>query len=750
MFSNQRKINYLLKISLSFIMVAISCPFFSFPTAQAQSGNDFSTKSIIVKFKKDLFSQEIILDNKQTVSQAVKFWSARPEVEYAEPNYSVKASFIPSDEHFSNQWYLTKVKASEAWNINAKSPTIIIAIIDSGVQILHPDIKPNLWINGGEIKLNNKDDDKNGLVDDIYGWDFVNNFSDPSPKFKKGFTESGVIHGTVIAGIAAAAGNNQQGIAGITWQSKIMSLKALDDQGNGNISAVIKSIDYAVAKGANIINLSFVGFNYSRALEDALRRARQAGVIVVAPAGNEQPTVHGLNLNQTPLYPACFRDRDGKKLVIGVAATDAIDQKTNFSGYGSNCIDIVAPGISFYSTSVYAPDKSSGGRFFNQFYDGYWSGTSMAVPIVSGTLALIQGTNPTLSPADSVDILLKTADDINQLNPEYLSQLGSGRVNVAQAVFEAALRIKRRRAQFVFAPADSKPSLLTITDSGGKKEKEFYAYNKTFSGGVNLAAGDVNGDGNGEIIVAPAKDLEADIRIFNHDGVMLSHFLAYPFNFRGGVNVAAADVDGDGRAEIITAPQNGFEPLVKIFKPDGRLVSSFLAYPKTFKNGVSVAAGDIMNDGKLEIVTAPAKGGIPQIKVFSYQGKLLSHFLAAARNETYGFNVAVGEFDANPRRRQVEILVSRQSGSPLMSLYDFRGNKRGQWSTYLAPFTGNVKIITIDLNRDGFIDIITVPASGGSPHVRIFDYQGNFQRSFYAYAPDIDQGVSAAVLLINN
>jgi len=707
-------------------------------------------KSIIVKFKQEQLAREVVLSKNQTVSQMIAYYSKLPGVEYAEPNYIVQAAVIPSDVHYTDQWYLKRISATSAWDINNTSQNIIVAVVDSGVQILHPDIKPNLWINSSEIQGNNKDDDKNGLVDDIYGWDFVNNFADPSPKFKKGFTEGGVIHGTVVAGIVAARGNNNQGIAGISWQTKIMSLKALDDQGNGNMAAVIKSVDYAINKGANVINLSFVGFNHSRALEDALRRARSAGVMVVAPAGNEDAVSHGLNLNQKPLYPACYRDTDGKKLVIGVAATDGMDQKTAFSGYGSKCVDISAPGISFFSTSVYAPDKTGEGKTFNQYYDGFWSGTSMAVPIISGTLALIQGTNPNLSYQEVINILLSSADNINQLNPDYFNQLGSGRVNVDRAILKAALTLKNRYAQFAFVPASAEPSNITITDLSGYKKKEFLAYNKSFLGGVNLAAGDFNNDGNEEIVTAPAKDLEADIKIFDNSGKVLSHFLAYPYNFKGGVNIVVADVDGDGEKEIITAPKAGFEPVVKIFKKDGKLIRSFLAYPASFKGGVSLAVGNLRDDDKNEILTAPGKGGIPQLKVFSNQGVLLNSFLVAKRNETYGFNVAIADLDANPRRRQGEIIVSRQSNQAILGAYDFRGAKRNQWSSYSLPFTGNVNVLTSDLNRDGFTDIITVPGSGGGPHIKIFNYQGNFERSFYAYAPEFNSGVNATVFLTNN
>jgi len=652
----------------------------------------------------------------------------------------------PADSYFQSQWYLRRIQATDAWDINTDSRTIVIAVIDSGVQWQHPDLEANIWINPKEIS-DGRDNDGNGLIDDIHGWDFVNDQSDPSPKFKSGFTESGIIHGTIVAGIAAAVGNNNEGITGVSWNSKIMPLKALDDQGNGDMRAVIKAIDYATVKGANIINLSFVGFSYSAGLKDAIERAHRAGVLVVSAAGNEQALSNGLDLNQHPIYPACLRDNAGKKLVVGVAATDGLDQKTPFSGYGDRCIDIAAPGVSFYSTTVYAPDKSAAGDFFNLHYDGYWSGTSMAVAVVSGALALIEGTNPGLSPEQALTILLSSADTINQLNPDYINQLGRGRVNLAQAVLTSALTIKNRTAHFALTPATSGGPLVEITDQAGRVEKDFFAFPTYFTGGINIAAGDLDGDGSDEIIVAPKSDREADIRIFNESGVLLHHFLAYPYDFKGGVNLAVSDLDGDGKAEIITVPAFGRSAEVKIFSQAGHLLRSFLAYPENFKGGVNLASADITDSPGKEIVTAPGKGGIPQVKTFSKDGRLISHFIAGLKSNTSGLRVAAGDVDGNPRRRQAEIIVSHMAGEPTIAIYDFRGNRRQQWDAYTGSFTGDVRVLASDLNRDGFTDIITMPGPGGGPHVRVFDRTGEIGPSFYAFLPDFTGGVNGTVLL---
>lgn len=524
------------KILLLIIIFSIGSPIPSFvfgAHSEISLPQIKKTDSIIVKYKGETTARKITLLLGEKVEKAIARFNKDPRVEYAEPNFIYQASLVPNDTHYTNQWYLRRIKAPEAWSFHSTSPAVVIAVIDSGVQIQHPDIFPNLWVNSGEIENNKKDDDGNGLIDDRYGWDFINNVADPSPKFKQGFTEAGVLHGTIVAGIAAASGNNNEGVSGVTWNAKIMSLKALDDNGNGDTASVAKAVDYAVAKGANIINLSFVGFSYSRSLKEAIERAVKADVLVVAPAGNEESVGHGVNLNSKPIYPACYKDDAKKSLVIGVAATDAIDQKAVFSGYGNDCIALSAPGVSFYSTSVFAPNQYLPGKTFNQYYDGYWSGTSVAVPLVSGALALIQGANPQLSPTQSVQKLLQTTDDINAINPDYSGQLGKGRLNLYAAISSATASLKTREARLVIAPAYKVEPFVKITNRDGIMIDEFLAYDRSFKGGVVLTSGDINNDGEDEIITGPASGLESDIKIFDKEGKFIRHFLAYPASFKG-------------------------------------------------------------------------------------------------------------------------------------------------------------------------------------------------------------------------
>lgn len=702
--------------------------------------------SVIVQYKGQTQPVVIPLGKGETAAARVKRLQKDPSVLYAEPNYIYQAAALtPSDLHFSDQWYLKRIKAPEGWGIQAQSSNIIVAVIDSGVDTSHPDLRSNIWINPLEVDGNKKDDDHNGYIDDHYGWDFVNNVADPGPKFKTGYTEAGILHGTIVAGVLGAAGNNIEGISGVTWKTQIMSLKALDDAGNGETARVVKAIDYAVVKGANIINLSFVGYASSRTMRDAIQRAVDAGVVVVAPAGNEQSGGHGVNLNTKPIYPACYKNDANQSLVIGVAATDGIDQKASFSGYGDSCVDISAPGVGFFSTAVYAPQKTWKGKFFDNYYDGYWSGTSVAVPLVSGALSLIQSANPTLTVQESARLLLASSDNIEALNPDYLHQLGHGRLNIENALRAATQPLRQRTAYLAVTPARQGEPFVTIVNTQGSEVNSFLAYDRRFRGGVNLVAADLNNDGEDEIITAPASQLESDIKIFSSEGKFLRHFLAYPANYRGGVNLAVADLNQDGKYEIITAPAFGRKAEIKVFTSEGKLLHTFLAYPSTFTGGAVVAAGNVMGDPQLEIVVGTGKGGVPEVKVFSGQGQRLSSFVVGNRTVASGLRLSLLDIDANPRRQQAEIVVTRQRADTGAVITDFKGTIRRRFQVYLPSFKGDVTTITADSNQDGIKEIISFPGPGGGPQIKFFTRLGDLKYSFYAYPIDFKGGVNATV-----
>ncbi|MDA3840348.1 MAG: S8 family serine peptidase [Patescibacteria group bacterium] len=665
-------------------------------------------------------------------------------------NNTFKSAIIPTDSYFNNAWYLNKIKAVDAWNIIRETPDITIAIIDSGVQISHPDLRDNIWINRNEIAGDNIDNDNNGYVDDLNGWDFVDHIPDPSPKFDADFTEDGVVHGTVVAGIAAASGNNAAGVVGVTWNAKIMPLRVLNGSGEGDTNKVVNAVDYAIRNGADIINFSFVGFGFSSQLNSAIKRAYDAGIIIVAAAGNEGEDGLGHSLDDKKMYPVC-NDGNSENWVIGVAATDPLDQKSNFSSFGYDCIDISAPGVSMFSTSVYSPDNSTNSVSFDKYYDGYWSGTSMAAPIVSGVVALIKQVNPNLSRDEVVGILLDTSDNINKLNPEYFGKMGVGRVNAYKAVSKAKEIFVDYEASIVVSPASNKSSNIKIVDQKGNLKSEFLAYTENFKGGANIATGDIDGDGYEEIVVGAGNGGGPHVVVFDTNGKLKYQFFAYNSGFRGGVNVAVADVNDDGVDDIITGAGVGGGPHVRIFNKNGDVLGQFFAYNDNFRGGVNVSAGDIDGDGEVEIVTGTGTGGGPQVRIFKSDGRVVGQFFAYDENFRGGVKVHVGDIDGGSSRNKKEIITSPgPGGGPHVRIFNNFGAVLNQFFVFDKKFRGGVNIALGDVNKDNKMEIIAGAGPGGTPHLRVYSTSGVLLSSFYAYENTYSGGLNVSVIKLIN
>ncbi|PKN01541.1 MAG: hypothetical protein CVU77_04435 [Elusimicrobia bacterium HGW-Elusimicrobia-1] len=305
--------------------------------------------AFFVSNKKDKKARKIKIKKNTTVEETIEELKKNPNVEYAQPNYIRYFNATPNDTHFGQLWGLhntgqsvngvsgtsdADIDAPEAWDIVTGSNTVIVAVIDTGVAINHPDLAANIWVNPGEIAGNGVDDDGNGLVDDVRGWDFFDGDNDPT-----GF----YTHGTHVAGTIGAVGNNGSGITGVCWNIKLMPLKISGVEAFATDDKIIQSINYAAAKGARIINASWAGYGGSNGdlLYQAIQSAGAAGVLFVAAAGNEA------NNNDTkPSYPASYN----LGCIISVAATDQNDALASFSNYGATSVDVAAPGVNIYST----------------------------------------------------------------------------------------------------------------------------------------------------------------------------------------------------------------------------------------------------------------------------------------------------------------------------------------------------------------------------------------------------------------
>ena len=633
--------------------------------------------------------------------------------------------------------YLFSIQAPKAWDLSVGNNNVVIAIIDSGVDIDHPDLKFNLWHNGGEIAGNNIDDDNNGYIDDYRGWDFITNSPDPRPKFDGDYSFLGINHGTLVAGVAAAQGNNSLGIAGVAWHAKIMPLRVLSGDGTGNTLDVARAIDYARENGADIINLSFTGHGKSTTLENAIYRANQAGILVVAAAGNEVD--QGVDTGKIAQYPVCHDGGYGNNWVIGVASTDKSDRLASFSNYGK-CIDIIAPGTGIYSTLY----KDKNNIQFHRQYGGYWSGTSVSAPQVAGVAALVKSLKPKLTLSEIKDLILNNTDNIDSKNMIYRGKIGRGKLN--------AYKVLTATKNFVSGAEHKIDSLIVGAASAGgphikdyqdgKLYSQFFSFNKNKRFGTNVASSDFDSNGQAEIIAAGTKGEEPWVKIFSSNGKLQTEFLAFDKSMKQGINVAAGDLNNDGGDEIVVVAQNNYIALVKIFNSQGILQNEFLAFNEFFKGGLSLAVGDVNHDGFAEIIVATGPGSTPLVRIFNYYGQQIGQFVPYQPTYMRGVTVAAGDVD-NDGFDEI-ITGTRQGGGPQVRIFDWQGRVESQFFAYNQNFLGGVNVAAGDINADGKDEIITGAGPGGGPHVRVFNAQGEVIWQFFAYNEKFTGGVYVA------
>lgn len=286
---------------------------------------------------------------------------ARSDVAYVERDFILAKSTAPNDPLFAQEYSLASpgiggVSAQTAWS--SRTSCSKIAVLDSGIQYSHPDLKDNVWHNPHEVKNNGKDDDKNGWVDDYYGVNLVKG---------KGSAADDDGHGTHVSGIIAGRGNNAVGISGLCWSAKVMAVKFMDSHGRGSTSNAVAGIDYAIHQGAKIINCSFGSSSKSQSLENEVNYAKKKGVLLVVAAGNDSD-----NIDSKPSYPASFTS----SAILTVAATTSVNQLASFSNYGKSNVDLGAPGLNILSTYTNSGYKTL-------------SGTSMAAPLAAATAAML-------------------------------------------------------------------------------------------------------------------------------------------------------------------------------------------------------------------------------------------------------------------------------------------------------------------------------------------------------------------------
>ncbi len=411
-----------------FLLLGASTVFAATPTVEAVPGEYLVQVKDQKVFRKEVALQALGAESTRVVSKDRNIYLVKRNIleksEYAisqlkssnavivEPNFIYHIVKAPNDPMYGELWGIhntaqkgghegVDIDAERAWDVTTGSRDVLVAVIDTGVDYTHPDIAPNIWTNQAEA--NGKagvDDDNNGYIDDIHGYDFAND---------KGDSMDDHGHGTHVSGTIGAKGNDGKGIVGVNWDVTIMGVKFLDASGSGSLEGAIKAIDYATKMGAMIESNSWGGGGFSDLLKQSIERARDKNVLFVAAAGNESN-----DNDANPSYPCTYDTAN----IVSVAAVDNNGNMADFSNWGHSTVHVAAPGVNIYSS------------LFGNKYDS-WSGTSMATPHVSGVAALIKSVNPTFGYKELKARLISSARPLSSVRGKVST---SGLVNAYYAV----------------------------------------------------------------------------------------------------------------------------------------------------------------------------------------------------------------------------------------------------------------------------------------------------------------------------
>ncbi|HVF47501.1 MAG TPA: S8 family serine peptidase [Pyrinomonadaceae bacterium] len=368
----------------------------------------------------DLRWQHVRLREGVKMREAMNVYASDPNVEIVQPNFVYRIFATPNDEQFGQLYGMQRIRAPDAWETTTGDPNVVVAVVDTGIDKNHPDLAANVWVNPREVAGNGIDDDGNGYVDDINGWDFLNQDNDPT---------DGHDHGTHCSGTIGGVGNNGIGVAGVNWNVKIMALKTHDDTVGGSTSvSLIKTFQYVAQmkdRGVDIraTSNSYGGppeaGTYDQAVKDAIDTAGRNDILNVFAAGNQLTVDQEENNDVLPTYPGSYNSPS----ILAVAASDQNDNRASFSHYGLTTVDVAAPGVALRSTVA-------GGGYAN------FSGTSMSTPHTAGAVALIAAAHPNLSAASIKATLMNTVDVLPQWNGLILT---GGRINVARAIAQPTI-----------------------------------------------------------------------------------------------------------------------------------------------------------------------------------------------------------------------------------------------------------------------------------------------------------------------
>lgn len=625
---------------------------------------------------------------------------------------------LPNDPQVS-QWGFADTHVYEAWDFATGSSDVIVAVVDNGFDSFHPDLAENVWKNIKEIPDNSIDDDRNGYVDDVWGWNFelkdTNNngtidpdetigTNDPRPAIttlSQQEIEEGVIHhGTLVAGIIGSVGNNGQYGAGINWRVKLMNVKVLGNSGGGQITQLGQAIRYAVDNGASIINISLVGDSGNREINEAVQYAYEKGVVVVAAAGNG-----GTFLDSFPYSPVCADAGEKEQRILGVSAIDEIHRIARFSNIGSSCVDITAPGVNIASSLRYAPREQ-----LLEAYGGGWKGTSFATPFVSGAAALIKSIHPEWKAKEIYAAILSTTHKTPTDNEaEYAHLYGAGLLQIDKAVQFALKTPSIPRARVVTA-------IQSMTTTGRLHEwKQGKGIELprpiTLSRSVYDIASFETSDRSGFVTIQEKNTRFNTVTIYD---AAWNQVQSWEVPMGGKQSVHVVDILGDSTQEILFAPQAAAFDVARIYTFDGKEVEKIRNPQK--HEGVSL--GFVTQPGftRPSLLATFLNGGFVTMHEYDYVFAI-KKTIQIPDLDRRGV-VTSADIDGDG---QSEYVIGGGVGElPYLFYYSADRKLLRQFTAFDPAWKGGMRLLGADINKDGTADVIVAPPRGAKDVV-VFD-----------------------------
>ncbi|MFA6198272.1 MAG: S8 family serine peptidase [Patescibacteria group bacterium] len=717
-------------------------------------------------------------------------------VAIAQPNYRYQIAFTPNDGLYSFQWNLAQINMPTAWDTDQTEPAyggdpgVIVAVVDTGVAY------ENYGVYGQAPDLSG--------TSFVAGYDFIND--DAHANDDQG-------HGTHMTGTIAQTTNNEHDEAGIAFNSTIMPVKVMDHTGSGTTETVSQGIDFAVAQGAKVINLSLTATTDDPIFKASIDAALASHVVIVAAAGNDGEG----NVDYPAAYPG----------VISVGAVRYDATRSYFSNYGTG-LQIMAPGgdtrydqnSDGFIDGILQESFTNTAVNYTQFSNSWAQGTSSATAHVSGAAALLIAAGA--DPATVKTVLTETALDLGTTG--YDTETGFGLLDVAAALYRVVTDTTAPISSVSLSPTattngyytttpavtlsaqDNRTLPITISYHWDAEPDTTYAGPMAAPEGVHtLYYHATDQAGNAEIAqsliiqvditgpdlidFSPASETIVTDRKYTITGratdtispvtgiTANNHALlsdadgrfSYTLRLHSGkniINLATVNQAGLATTQSLTLyyrPQNtllvgagpGGGPQVRFFSSSGKNLKNFLAYDASFRGGIKVASGDVDGDLQEEIVTAPGPGMTPMIRVFDLNGKLKKEFLTYGATFRGGVNLAVDDLDGD--NVDEIVVVPESGGGPNVRIFGYRNGSyqptTQNFMAYATTFRGGVSVTTGDLDGDGKAEIITAPLSAGGPQLRVFGYRnGSFRpviQGLMAYADSFRGGVTLGTGDIN-